>query len=48
MIKSIINISFNQTVEHDENEYVRICRYPGGLDEEMIVQIAGRIRAHFL
>jgi len=34
--------------EPDENEYIHICRNPGGLDEEVIVQIAGRIEAHYL
>jgi hypothetical protein len=34
--------------EPDENEYIHICRNPGGLDEEIIVQIADRIEAHFL
>ena len=34
--------------EPDENEYIHICRNPGGLDEEVIVQIADRIEAHFL
>ena len=34
--------------EPDENEYIHICRNPGGLDEEIIVQIAGRIEAHYL
>jgi hypothetical protein len=32
----------------DENEYIHICRNPGGLDEEVIVQIADRIEAHYL
>lgn len=31
--------------EPDENEYIHICRNPGGLDEEVIVQIADRIGA---
>lgn len=26
--------------EPDENEYIHICRNPGGIDEEVIVQIA--------
>jgi len=34
--------------EPDENEYIHSCRNPGGLDEEIIVQIADRIEAHFL
>jgi hypothetical protein len=34
--------------ESDENEYIHICRNPGGLDEEVIVQIADRIEAHYL
>ena len=34
--------------EPDENEYIHICRNPGGLDEEVIVQIADRIGAHYL
>ena len=34
--------------EPDENEYIHICRNPGGLDEEVIVQIADGIGAHFL
>ncbi|MGN6181397.1 MAG: hypothetical protein ACTHNW_19595 [Mucilaginibacter sp.] len=34
--------------EPDENEYIHICRNPGGLGEEVIVQIAGRIEAHYL
>lgn len=34
--------------EPDENEYIHICRNPGGLDEEIIVQIADRIEAHYL
>jgi hypothetical protein len=34
--------------EPDENEYIHICRNPGGLDEEVIVQIADRIEAHYL
>ncbi len=34
--------------EPDENEYIHICRNPGGLDEEIIVRIAGRIEAHYL
>ncbi len=43
--------SRNQLVavfEPDENEYIHICRNPGGLDEEVIVQIADRIEAHYL
>ena len=32
--------------EPDEDEYIHICRNPGGLDEEIIVQIAGLIEAH--
>jgi hypothetical protein len=34
--------------EPDENEYIHICRNPGGLDEEVIVMIADRIEAHYL
>jgi len=34
--------------EPDENEYIHICRNPGGLDEEVMVQIADRIQAHYL
>ena len=34
--------------EPDEEEYIHICRNPGGLDEEVIVQIADRIEAHYL
>jgi hypothetical protein len=34
--------------EPDEDEYIHICRNPGGLDEEIIVQIADRIEAHYL
>jgi len=34
--------------EPNENEYIHICRNPGGLDEEIIVQIADRIEAHYL
>lgn len=34
--------------EPDKDEYIHICRNPGGLDEEVIVQIADRIEAHFL
>ena len=34
--------------EPDENEYIHICRNPGALDEEVIVQIADGIGAHFL
>jgi hypothetical protein len=34
--------------EPDENEYIHICRNPGGLDEEIIVRIADRIEAHYL
>ncbi len=34
--------------EPDEDEYIHICRNPGGLDEEVIVGIAGRIEAHYL
>jgi len=34
--------------EPDENEYIHICRNPGGLDEEVIVQIADGIEAHYL
>ena len=34
--------------EPDENEYIHICRNPGGLDEEVIVQIADRIEAYYL
>jgi hypothetical protein len=34
--------------EPDENEYIHICRNPGGLDEEVIVQIADQIEAHYL
>jgi hypothetical protein len=34
--------------EPDENEYIHICRNPGGLDEEVIVAIADRIEANFL
>lgn len=33
--------------EPDEHEYIHICRNPGGLDEEVIVQIADRIEAHY-
>jgi len=34
--------------EPDEDEYIHICLNPGGLDEEVIVQIADRIEAHYL
>ena len=34
--------------EPNEDEYIHICRNPGGLDEEVIVQIADRIEAHHL
>ena len=34
--------------EPNEDEYIHICRNPGGLDEEIIVQIADRIEAHYL
>jgi predicted HicB family RNase H-like nuclease len=34
--------------EPDEEEYIHICRNPGGLDEEVIVQIADGIEAHLL
>jgi hypothetical protein len=34
--------------EPDEHEYIHICRNPGGLDEEIIVQIADKIEAHYL
>ena len=34
--------------EPDEDEYIHICRNPGGLDEEVIVQIADRIEGHYL
>jgi hypothetical protein len=34
--------------EPDENEYIHICRNPGGLDEEIIVGIADRIEAYYL
>jgi hypothetical protein len=34
--------------EPDENEYIHICRNPGGLDEEVIVQIADKIEAYYL
>ena len=34
--------------EPNEDEYIHICRNPGGLDEEVIVQIADRIEAHYL
>jgi len=34
--------------EPDEDEYIHICRNPGGLDEEVIVGIADRIEAHYL
>jgi hypothetical protein len=34
--------------EPDEHEYIRICRNPGGLDEEVIIGIADRIEAHYL
>jgi hypothetical protein len=34
--------------EPDENEYIHICRNAGGLDEEVIVQIADRIEAYYL
>ena len=34
--------------EPDENEYIHICRNPGGLDEEIVVQIADAIEGHFL
>jgi hypothetical protein len=34
--------------EPDENEYIHICRNPGGLDEEVIVMIADQIESHFL
>ena len=34
--------------EPDEDEYIHICRNPGGLGEEIIVQIADRIEAHYL
>lgn len=33
--------------EPDEDEYIHICRNPGGLDEEVIVQIADRIEQHY-
>jgi hypothetical protein len=35
-------------VEPDEDEYIHICRNPGGLYEEIIVGIADRIEAHYL
>ena len=34
--------------EPDENEYIHICRNPGGLVQEVIVQVGDRIEAHFL
>ena len=34
--------------EPDEDEYIHICRNPGGLDEEVIVRIADGIEAHYL
>ena len=34
--------------EPNEDEYIHICRNPGGLGEEIIVQIADRIEAHYL
>jgi len=34
--------------EPNEDEYIHICRNPGGLDEEIIVGIADRIEAHYL
>ena len=34
--------------EPDEYEYIHICRNPGGLDEEVIVQIADQIEAYHL
>lgn len=34
--------------EPDEDEYIHICRNPGGLDEEIIVGIADRIEAYYL
>lgn len=34
--------------EPDEDEYIRICRNPGGLGEEIIYLIADRIEAHHL
>jgi hypothetical protein len=34
--------------EPNEEEYIHICRNPGGLDEEVIVRIADRIEAHYL
>ena len=34
--------------EPNEDGYIHICRNPGGLDEEVIVQIADRIEAHYL
>ena len=32
--------------EPNEDEYIRICRNPGGLGEEIIYLIAERIEAH--
>lgn len=34
--------------EPNEDEYIRVCRNPGGLDEEIIYSIAGEIEAHHL
>jgi hypothetical protein len=34
--------------EPNEDEYIHICRNPGGLDEEVIVQVADRIEAYYL
>jgi hypothetical protein len=38
----------NQGTDKCEYEYIHICRNAGGLDEEVIVRIAGRIGAHYL
>ena len=34
--------------EPDEDQYIHICRNPAGLGQEVIMQLADRIEAHYL
>jgi len=36
------------TFEPNEDEYIKICRNQGGLDEEIVYMIADRIEQHHL
>jgi hypothetical protein len=40
------DVALMAVFEPDEKEFIHICRNPGGLDEEIIVQIAERIESY--